>query len=311
MKARLLAALLLLLGIVVLAQQPQAQLRVLGCSGSGAGKMILFKPCTVASPSYVGPGDVGITTPLAWAGLRAFSAATRGNNAIHVCNPGDITCADMVTDATTGALVVTTVGGSDCSIVVCTVQTIYDQTAGGNCTGSCNLVQTTIANRAALTVSCSGLTSRPCLTLNGTSSVYQAGNFSGQSQPFVYNFIFNHPFTSARQDIAATIGLNLGGTAGNVFCALGGFDQISGSGLDGNWGSLSVLGNGASSDIHVNSAAPNIVDCGTGALTTPFQLGGTSNFLSGSAVEFGVWNSGPSSTTMNTLSANAHTFWGF
>jgi hypothetical protein len=277
---------------------------------TGAGK---GAPGGGGGGSYIGPGDLGITTPLAWSGLRAFSSATRGNAAINVCNVADVACADMISDATTGALVITTIGGSDCSIVVCTVKKIYDQTAGGNCTGSCDLVQNTIASRATLTVSCSGLTSSPCLTFNGTSAVYQSPlSFTGPSQPYVFNYVFNHTFTAARQDLGPSVGVNLSGAANEVFCVFGSFDQLaSGSGLDGNWGSLSVLGNSTSSDIHINSTAPNIVDCGNGTLTTQFQLGGASSFLNGSVVEVGAWNDGPSSSTMDTLSANAHTFWGF
>jgi len=38
------------------------------------------------SVAYVGPGDIINPAGTAWWGLRAFSAAKRGNAAVNVCN---------------------------------------------------------------------------------------------------------------------------------------------------------------------------------------------------------------------------------
>ena len=70
-----------------------------------------------AGVSYTGPGNV-VSGASAWWGLRAYNAADLGNNLINVCNPGDGACVNMVSSASTGALVVTTVGGEACSFAV-------------------------------------------------------------------------------------------------------------------------------------------------------------------------------------------------
>jgi|SRR6266850_4159926 len=122
---------------------------------------------TGGAPAYTGPGDT--STYFAWGGLRAYSAAKRGNAAINVCNVLDVACADMSTDAVTGALTVTIIGGSNCSVVVCTVKTLYDQTQANNCGGStCDWTQATIGNRPTLVVSC--INSKPCMRFDAASS---------------------------------------------------------------------------------------------------------------------------------------------
>ncbi len=105
---------------------------------------------------YAGPGDLGFLNTAGYL-MRAWSAATKGNVAINVCNVSDVVCADMSTDATTGALVVTTIGGSDCSSVTCTIKKWYNQ-LGTSHVG--DLVQNTIANRATLNTNC--ISSKPC-----------------------------------------------------------------------------------------------------------------------------------------------------
>src|SRR5216684_5005777 len=107
---------------------------------TGAGWLPLAK----SGVAFVGSGDI-VGGWQVWYGLRAFSAAKRGTKAINVCNVSDVACADFLTDATTGALVVTTVGGSDCSVVVCIIKTLYDQSGALACTGACDNTQATIS----------------------------------------------------------------------------------------------------------------------------------------------------------------------
>ncbi len=120
------------------------------------------------SGSYQGPIDL-VASPIACYSTRACSAATRGTKAMNVCNVSDIACADFSTDATTGKLVVTTVGGSSCSVITCTVKTWYDQSGNVN-----DCIQATIANRPTLVVS--GLNSLPILTFVSASICQTASN---------------------------------------------------------------------------------------------------------------------------------------
>jgi len=67
---------------------------------------------------YTGPGDV-VSGAAAWYGVRAYSAATRGNPALNLCNVNDATCSDVSTDASTGNLSFGgTIGGQSCNFSV-------------------------------------------------------------------------------------------------------------------------------------------------------------------------------------------------
>ena len=67
--------------------------------------------------SYSGPGNV-VTSALVWYGLRAYSAATRGNALINACNVGDAACADVPSDASIGALTISAIGGESCNVAI-------------------------------------------------------------------------------------------------------------------------------------------------------------------------------------------------
>lgn len=122
---------------------------------------------------YTGPGDIQTFT--FWGGVRAYSAATAGTKAIQVCNVADVACADLSTDASTGALVVSTIGGSNCAIVTCTVKTIYDKVGTADCT------QATIANRPVFTQNALNSSWGMTFTAASTQS-FSCGTFTG-SQP--------------------------------------------------------------------------------------------------------------------------------
>jgi hypothetical protein len=150
------------------------------------------------SSGYQGPGDK-VSGAFVWYGLRAYSAATRGNKAINVCLTGGASCTDTVINATTGALTITTVGGSSCASVTCYIEKIYDQTGGTNCSSaSCDL--TAIANGTAdypiLTLSCLG--SLPCITFGGNSGLETAigHNVTATAQPLTTSIVMSPNGTS-------------------------------------------------------------------------------------------------------------------
>lgn len=131
---------------------------------------------------YTGPADVVASPTVCWS-LRACSAAVRGNAAIQACDVSGANCADVLTDATTGSLPTSiTRGATNCSGGTCTVKIIYDQT-GSNCSGACNLTQTTVVNQALLTHNCVN-TSLWCLTFNGTSTIYILTGWTSVAQPY-------------------------------------------------------------------------------------------------------------------------------
>jgi hypothetical protein len=78
---------------------------------SGAGWLPL------AQQAYQGPGDVQSGWGLYY-GVWAFTSATRGNALLNACNIGDATCADLSSNATTGLINITTIGGNACSAAI-------------------------------------------------------------------------------------------------------------------------------------------------------------------------------------------------
>jgi hypothetical protein len=58
-----------------------------------------------ASASFTGLGDI-VPGAIGYWGLRAYSSATRGTAAVRISRP-DTTQTDLLTDATTGALITT------------------------------------------------------------------------------------------------------------------------------------------------------------------------------------------------------------
>ena len=109
---------------------------------TGAG---LPKPAGAAG--YTGPGDCSgcLTTYSVWYGLSAFSAATAGTKAAHVCNASSV-CADINTltngkfDVATAQAGTTNCGGAGGQ---CTITTMYDKSGNGNDCAVSNTVNLT------------------------------------------------------------------------------------------------------------------------------------------------------------------------
>lgn len=261
--------------------------------------------------TYVGPGNI-VSGATAWYGLRAYSAADRGNPLINVCNVSDVVCADLSSDATTGALVISTIGGSSCSVVTCTIKTMYDRSGNGN-----DVTQATIAARPTLVVSC--VNSLPCATFVKTSSTYLSGAIAALSQPYTYSTV------AIRTAAFTTIGvvLNIRSTTGaniyfhstaNTFATFAGSAEITQSATDNAWHAIQAVLNGASSVLSVdNSEATG--SPGTQAGNTTFRIGvdiptNPANHFTGNFVEGGIWNSAFSAGNRTAMCHNQYTYWG-
>ncbi len=263
-----------------------------------------------ASTAYVGPGDI-TSGAVAWYGLRAYSLATRGTKAVNVCIPADAACADLSTDATTGALVITTIGGSSCASVTCTVKLLYDQTTGSNCSGICDAGQNTIALRPVFTTSCIG--SLPCMTWTASSTVFSSSGAATISQPFSMSAVGKRTanftsygslggiFTGGVQLVfnnSADTALVYGGTLGTPVAA-----------TDNVVHALNGMLNGASSKLQVDSTLGTL-SAGTTGIADTLCIGACNNALTGISTEFGFW-SGDQSANFTAMSNNQHTYWGF
>ena len=261
-----------------------------------------------AGASYTGPGDIA-SGALAWYGLRAYSSAARGQKAINVCNAGDATCVDMSTDASSGALTITTVGGTNCSVSTCTIKKAYDQTGNGY-----DATQSTIANRPTLSVSC--LSSLPCMAFSG--SQYLQATIPAVSFPDTYSAVAKRTGNFGAQN--AIFASYPGGPvfyfySGSNLLAL--YAGVAGSmtvgAADNSWHAIQALVNGGSSSLEVDGTTSGGALSNNGG-STSLGVGaypGGSNRFNGFMAEGGYWTSAVSSGNQSSMNSNQHSYWGF
>ena len=240
---------------------------------TGAG---LPKPGAAAG--YTGPGDI-VSGAVAWWGLRCYNAAYSGNVAdITDSSTGSTTgtrlqCSAGTVSALVSGSACTFVTGNACSTlavtcaVACNVEELYDQSGANSCTGSipCSITISTNANRPTYVTSCSGLTSRPCMTFSGTqggsspnliSTVGQPGTISevhDVSGTTVGGLVFTSECILLRSNIAQDLGNYCGATETHLavpdgvwHTAQGVFNDPGSASLiyiDGGSGSASAVGN--------------------------------------------------------------------
>ncbi len=282
---------------------------------SASSLLMLGAGTPTVAASYVGPGNV-VASSTAWYGLRAYSTADRGNALINVCNVSDVVCADMSSDATTGALVIATIGGSSCSVVVCTIKTFYDRSGNGK-----NVTQATISKRFTLTVSC--VNSKPCAVALGSSSqCYLASStITATSSTAIFVGIRTGAFTTQATVLGddsdhiefgylnATNKVYLSGpvTAANITASDSAWHAVQG---------VSVSASGSS--ITVDGSTTGSLNTGTAAYTGRPVLGAYGSagpacggqYLTGSFVEGGYWASAFSAGDLTAMDSNMRTYWG-
>lgn len=294
------------LGIVAaifLAGQSFAQLTTTGVGKKPGG-----------GSSYTGPCDV-VAGCTFYYSLRAASSAKRGTKSINVCNVSDVACGDLSTDATTGDLVVSAIGGSSCSIITCTVKTIYDQGTGTFCTGSapCDLTQATIGTRPTLVVNCVG--GKPCLACSGSQHL-DSTSFPTGNQPFTISGVAKRTGgTTAFGDILglhSTVQLLFGNSVNTLGVYAGVVQTVTAA--DNSWHAIQALVQdniSMQSKLYVDGTSTNISPSNSN-FNTDVQLCSDNNPLTGNVAETGVWVgtafNGTQDAAMNT---NQHTYWGF
>ena len=274
-------------------------------------------PGKVASVSYTGPADI-VASPTACYSLRACSSALRGHAAINVCNVSDVTCADLLTDATTGALDVTTIGGSSCSIITCTVKIVYDQTGNGN-----DFTQTTIANRATLSVSCNG--SLPCLVF-ASGDVYLKTGFNSATniaQPLTLNTVVKDTGSSTVDSggiIVAWDGVKPSGMWSNdgsanlieIYFSAG--SALSVTATNNAWHIFTGVAHGPSPNSNMNvDGTDHTGGVGTYVFSQADVYLGSDNYGSsfiGQMTEVVIWPSALSSGNITSLCHNQYSYWG-
>lgn len=298
-------ALAFLLTLAAPAQSQELLLMGAGVKATGGG----------GGGSYTGPGDVTAAAAY-WSASWAYSSASRGNNAIQACNASDANCVDIATDATTGLLKISTtnVGANPCndSTNVCTIKTWYDQTGNGH-----TMTNATIAERATLLVSCTGLgTGVSCST--STAAKYTDAINTTQSQAFTTLWVANRNTSTGTDEVVMSddgfnfkVGYGFFAAANRVNCSAGTDQQISGV-SDGTWYQVACVMNGASGAIQIDSTSTT-KDMGTNTLSAEkirwLYQGG--DYMKGKVAMGAFYASGLSSGNISSISSAQHTIGGF
>jgi hypothetical protein len=265
-------------------------------------------------PAYTGPGN--IQTFLDWWGVRAYSSATRGTRAANVCtaDAGGGTCADFATSGSTGDLIVTTIGGTNCSVSTCYVHKLYDKA------GSTTL--TDIGHSPTLRVSC--LNSMPCIVFNGTTNVLCGSTGSALNQPISHYAVVERTsaFTSVNEIVSnysnpgATNGpQTYAYTTANHVAGVAGGTAFTATMSDSAWHVLMTVFNSSSSVLSVDGV-DTTGNPGTGNGTSAGNVclgeadtNGTGGWLNGDMTEAGMTATSISSGNRTSLCHNAYLFW--
>lgn len=264
---------------------------------------------------YQGPIDAaGASSYAAW-GLRCASAAYCGGNLANVCTVIATvdTCLNFASDATTGNLIIVTIGGLACGTVTCTVKILYDQSAGGNCGGNCDASQATVASRPILIPNCLG--TLPCMRVAGGQSLATGGS-AHLSQPSWVAAVVTR--TGAFTSEGPWFGETGDGTiaefrsSANSVRSYAGTNSVLATAADSAWHSVQSVFDGASSDAYVDGSA-NVGDAGADTIGLPLRLFTDTfgSFMTGDAGEIILWNPvSPSSGQKSAVCHNQFVYWG-
>ncbi len=269
-----------------------------------------------AAAPYSGPGDIVSSNAIAWWGLRAYSAATAGSAAANVCTPVDAACADLSTNATTGDLVVTTIGGSDCSIVVCTIKKLYDQTQGSKCSSAtCDIAQPVESDRPILSVNCVG--GKPCIIWTSGNLLVTGTGYANIASLSVSSVAertggaTNYSNVTA-WDMSSGDFQFLFSNSANTMLLYAGNTTLTAAANDNAFHAMQGHYNGASSALYIDGSN-TAGNSGSNSLSDTHQFGMgvvTGNGLIGKIAEAGWW-SGDKTASFSALNTNQHAYWGF
>lgn len=291
-------------------------------TGAGKNKSGGAPPPTCGG--YIGPGDVlAGTTVYAYYANRAYSAATCGAPLWKVCQSASpTTCVDWSSSASTGAMVVTTVGGTDCTAALtnCAIDREYDISGANDCSGSpCPKIYVTRPNPAFGTTDCPGIVG-PCINGGAITNITSTSAAGGtHAQPVTISVVYkqnvatrvscigysNAAGTNYATGSLANTGVLYAGTASPYTIADSAWHSVQAYFSAGN--SLININGGGDSATAAAGSAGFSGGYGTGfAVACPFdfQTMTESGFL-------GDTGASGSPAVRNALGANQKTFGGF
>lgn len=248
--------------------------------------------------------------------FRACATAVAGNKLANICNASDVTCVDMLSSATTGNLVLTTVGGTNCAVSTCTVKTLYEQET---CGATCNMTQATIANRPVFVPSCTpnGHACMTCASAN-SQSLTTVGNVPSITQAFSVASLAKRTGTATGilwgGSTNNSWSENFFGNSANQFSIYSGTTQTV-TAADNAFHSLIAVHTGASSSATVDGSTTSSLNIGTNNFSATLGASICNSFFgplfNGSVAEIGVFGSGVTltGTQITNLYNNQHNYW--
>jgi hypothetical protein len=202
---------------------------------------------------------------------------------------------------------------------------LYDQSGNSNCTGHCDLVQTTTASQPQLIPGVvNGL---PGVYCNAANSQFLTPSASVSSislaQPLTTSAVFETIASSPgyNPNIVGTVnGTNFqegGSGSANQYQIYAG-TPVTGTMSDGSFHAFQVMWNGASSAVYLDGSATGSLNPGTnggptngGDINICSANSGGVNFFLGYIQEVGLWSGAFSAGNQSSMNSNQHTYWGF
>lgn len=272
-----------------------------------------IQPLTSGAVAYQGPGDV-VSGAAAWWGLRAYSMAAVGGNAIRIRRNSDNQEQDFVTlsdGSLDRASIVTFLNSTTGAIT-----TFYDQTGNG-----VHQTQTTASKQPA--VNLSGIGSFVTADFDGPvggGGNARTMNFGGSftlAQPLTYALMALRISDGNQQDIIGNGATNSVGyrfSAADQVFGYGGGTPITRTATDGVFHAVQFVSNGASSEINADGSGTTGNPGSSGYSAQDIWLGSsadTSGYFFGSFTEGGLWGVAFNGTQLTNMSDNMHSYWGF
>lgn len=291
-------------------------------SAQTIGQDIWKKPGAAAP--FQGVGDIVGSAKFYW-GFRAYNAADKGNPLANICNSTggiDVLCVDFSSDATTGYMNVTTIGGVACT-TNCTVKTLYDR-IGTNCNGpaGCDQSNPTVATRPVLVPSC--LNGFACMSCNGSQLLFTAGALqpvTAVAQPLTVSFVAERTSGTGFSDVISSdaggsVQSGFSNSANNALLFAGSVISVTGVN-DNTIHAAQMAYNAASSTYNIDGATAT-VSPGSGSFPggsinmtiCVTSFGSPSNQLTGNFFEVGVWGSQFSAGQQTSMNSNQHAAYG-
>jgi hypothetical protein len=268
------------------------------------------QPEFVLPSDYEGPGDV-VASASHWFGLRAYDNASVGGSIIQLRrdNDDDLENFQSLADGTLDVASIATWLGANNAFV----HTLYDQV------GADHLIQATEANQPAFSLT-GGPNSLPTMSFVTASNQFlkSAGSVA-VAQPLTWAVVARNSTNDVVNHLIVTgDGVNLevyfSSTDNNTGMYAGSAGVLHSGATQGNYHSIIMVANGASSVIVNNGSASGALSPGTNGQGGALNMG---NYdpnvlpLSGNIQEAGIWPVAFDATQYANMNTNQATFWGY